>query len=187
MRRRRWIVAGLAFFLFAGVVLVTVAILNRGPYAFLEKYHPRHVTINLGKLLSTLPGGSPKTPVPHTEMLVFDVADNGRVLKDMQRELVPAKGFVHIRHQDMTNIDKSETDWEFTKGAAPSGSFVPDDGVYYQYGYSAEFTRNELETGQLAMSYPTPLPHEKACIVILLREETWMEKQWAGIRSFLHL
>src|SRR5690242_14153380 len=94
-KSRRWLIwVGILVFILVATVAASAFALNRGPYTFLEKFHPKHVVIDYEKLMPPgykPPKGSP--PIPRMTMLVFTPSDTETVLSSMKAELTKAKGY----------------------------------------------------------------------------------------------
>lgn len=198
---RRWLVwVSVLVIVFVGAIAAAVASLNRGPYSFLENFHPRHVEVDYEKMMpkgSKSPAGS--LPIPHITMLVFSYSDADAVLKSLHAHLTSAKGFT-AQDMNLPPLPKGATIpaeyknaqmWLFTKTSGKTGSPIADqEGVMYSSGMIASQEEVMYEKGIDAMMSGMKSPDEarkKGCTVLLYHEENWLEKQWSKIKGFLHL
>jgi hypothetical protein len=172
-RSGRWL-AGLVGLL--GVVALMLWLGLRNPYSFLDSFHPTHVAIDPARLLpvnTTLPIAVARVSPPKTELLVFRVKDTSAVLKEMRHELTPEKGYrVRPEHREEGEL------WEFDlHGKA-------DEGAVFASGVIASMQKQMYESGYLIGARPTTAP---ACIVVVSRRDSWLERQWLGLKKLLRV
>ena len=178
-KRRRWPVwAGIAVLLVLGFILAVAASLNSGPYSFLDQFHPERVEVDESTIYG--PGGKPRgVTTPKITMLVFRLGDHDRILAAMKKELTPARGF--DSHQ--LSVGPGGGLWEFPeKSASSAKSILAPEGAFYLYGEVAGSVENNFRSPRRP-----PSALRQACVVVIFRDETWVEAQWARVKGFLHL
>jgi hypothetical protein len=185
MRRKWWIwVVGTIVVLAA--TIATVAAFHRSPYAFLDRFHPRIVEVNLARVYSraTPKGSKPLTSFPHTTLLVFQDADSARLLASIKAELTPERGFLSSSLGKQVPSDGAfGTVWQFGTGitSSPGWTGLLKDGAVYADGRIGAVL-SEMYGGEA-----NPSVQHTACIVLLTHDETWVEKSLDSVRAFLHL
>jgi len=138
-------------------------LLHRNAYAFLDRFHPRRVDVDLQRILPQgwridRPAGGARLT-----LLVFRYKDGPSVLAAMKRELTPMHGFrarnlVPARGRAQPPYDKDVT-WQFTRGLGGSDE---GDGARFSSGYGAADAEQLYEgTGRIGGST------KPACIVLI--------------------
>jgi len=179
----------------AGSIVVIVAALamvasfHRPPYAFLDRFHPRKTRVDMVKVFAR-EGIASKAPIPTITILEFNVEDGPAVLKAMQKELTPARGFNSRNENGISIPDSTEARWQFAQGTLPppTSSVVPKEASYYMRGTMATFTKEFLIGSAGAGKRPIPPKpgSPSACIVLLAHDETWVERTIGAVRVFFH-
>ena len=196
-----WTVAGV--FVVVAAAAATLAALGRGPYSFLERFHPQHIEIDLMKLYP--PGYKPPPgipPPPPMTMLVFDDSQAGEVLAAMKRELTPGRGFTSTDLAKTYSLPAAashgnpfagETIWMFAQSGTKSGGPAATEGAFYEWGRMATMTKIEYTEGWVALTASSssmltdPTKEKPSCIVVVTHKDTWLQSLWAKTRSLLHL
>jgi hypothetical protein len=184
MRRWPWVVVPIVV---VATVVATIAAVHPALYGFLERFHPKHETIDLNKLFSKMPASAkPKAAFPPMTMLVFDYKQADAVLEAMKKELTPKRGFT-----SKANPSFAEREWEFYPGPIPKpgAMTIPKEASVFMSGKEASLVKEMYEGGGPA--FITRLPSgrlaEPACFVLIVHEETWVEKSLSAVRRFLRL
>lgn len=181
--RRRFLLWIVGVLVVCAVALASVAAAGRNRYAFLERFHPKHVIVNYGLVFRGT--SSRGTAPPNLTMFVFADEDGPKVLEAMKAELTPARGFKSEDYMATlkkaaggplpTNIAFQE-EWLFEKGRT--------ELVLFERGRNAAFADNFYR------GLPTPTNvgvNPKTCVVLLRRNLSWFERQMMGVRAFMHL
>jgi hypothetical protein len=180
-RRWRWVVAAAAL----GIASFVLAVKgHRSPFAFLERFHPRHVRIDFNKV------SRPAVKVsgqPVMTMLLFDYRDADAVLDAMKKELSSERGY--SSRQLPYSSGKGEASWDFFHGPLPPPTIhtSTSDNAYYIAGVQAAMLAPAFESGSFRSLGPALKTNPpKACLVLVVREDTWVERTLAAVRAFLH-
>lgn len=175
----------------AATAIATVAAFHRAPYAFLDRFHGRRVEVDLAKLYASIPASArPKTPVPHMTMYVFRDEDSAELLKAMRNELTPKRGYESRNMApSVPGSPMQDTIWLFSLGPMPtmSPTAMPKEAAYFASGQMADILRRAYESGDFKFNPASSVPPTKSCIVMLMHEETWVEKSLSAVRGFLHM
>jgi hypothetical protein len=187
-RPRKWLWISLATLVAVAVLLATYAALNRGQYAFLERWRPRHVEINLMKGVPA--GAMPKgRPIPRMLMLVFADKDSAAILAALKRELTPARGYLA---DDLGKMFKSTSGlppgygnsemWMFYRaGATTRGGEAVSYASGFMGGEMARLYENGLQSRTGAKRA------QPACIVLVMGADNWLQRQLSALRRLLHV
>jgi hypothetical protein len=175
--RRKWlIVGGVVVVIFGAVAFASV---DRGPYAFLEGFHPRHVEVDLAKIFGPGPVSPSLTPLPKLRILVFKPADHDAVLKAMFAHLTAKRGY--------TVTDSNNGGERHVSFAAPGAHGGFGVGAYFSYGPKTTTDTEWAESAKTGVPGATPPNTPPGCAVAIARDETWFDRQLGVVRRFLHL
>ncbi|HTQ09099.1 MAG TPA: hypothetical protein VMI31_03420 [Fimbriimonadaceae bacterium] len=147
----------------------------RDPYAFLERFHPRHVNIDARANPFTI--GSPLPPMTRVRMLVFSYRDSTEIIDSIRRELTPRRGFWPSPWNAEAYAGGIEAQLVYSReptrfmGAAMG---PPGNGLLFLCGGQAEMERQYYESGSVQGWTEDP----KACIVLIGESPTWFEEVW---------
>ncbi|HTQ10963.1 MAG TPA: hypothetical protein VMI31_12885 [Fimbriimonadaceae bacterium] len=145
---------------------------RRDPYAFLSRFHPKRIDVDIRDILPKSWRVDNSVGDPKLTLLVFRYRDAPSVLAAMRRELTPARGFRPINLTSMGGsaeppYDKDVT-WEFVRGF---GSADGDRTARYSAGYAAaDAEQLYAGTGRIGGS------RNPACIVLIAPAESGFEK-----------
>jgi hypothetical protein len=137
-----WCISALAA---AGVVISVLAAMHPSRYAFLERYHPRHVKVDMNRIFSSSgPSRSLVPTLPPVTMYVFDYKDSNAVLADLKRELTKGRGY-QVKDESDSSTD---VQYQFLTGK-PSGSLgmPPAESAIFQSGKEAARDEAMYEQG----------------------------------------
>jgi hypothetical protein len=198
--RRKWL------WFVAGAVLLIVSLamaaasLNRGPYAFLERFHPQHLNVDQHLDMQNMPSWSVAKPSLKFKMYVFKPEEASAVLGAMRRELNAAHGYTAIdaippQWKVLLN-DPSAAELELEKAQGKTPTLTPmreEDWIFSRRRSpdSVEFISGDLATNEkdayLGESSTVSSPPSPSCIVVFSYKESWLNRQLSAIRSWLHI
>jgi hypothetical protein len=178
--KRRLIWVALAVVAVAGALTAAVSARSRGPYAFLDKFHPRHVDLDDSRVPTTmLLHGSGQ----RLSMLVFSPSEADAVLQSLRTELT--KGYRVTNWMWLTPTratapvsSMQDKSWSFCATAQA------DEEVQFFSGSTAGWEAEGYENGMSWFVDPQPKP---GCYVLITHQETWLERQWRTVKSYLNL
>jgi hypothetical protein len=195
-RRLVWVIA--AVVVVVAALAATAASLNRGPYSFLEKFHPKHIDIDYAKMMPAGYKPPGKVAIPKLKMLVFEYSDADAILKSLKAELTKARGYSAIdmtpKFTSMPKGAKVPDEWKnaqmWSFNHTVGGGLPPDqgEGALFLAGQFASEMKDMYTTGFAAsITAPRPVTRPNSCILIVSHEDTWLERQLAAVKGFLHL
>lgn len=187
MSSKRRYVTGLIAASALMVALGAVAVGGRGPYAFLEKYRPQRIEVNLRALFAG--GPEDQASYPEARILVFQERDHKAIADAMKGELTRPRGFVfHDASHDSPTSGSNDEMYHFALGPEAKGSVLPA-GAYFEYGMDAARDLKAVKSDESIFTTHPELatPKSPACIVVIVGEESWLDRQGERLRALLHL
>lgn len=185
-RHATWLIAASVLVL-AGS-LVAFAVGRRGPYAFLEKYRPQRIDVDIRALFAKGPEES-QASYPKARLLVFEERDHQAIADAMKHELTMQKGFLfHDASYDSPTRGPNDEMFQFALGPEKAGDVLPA-GAYFEYGMDAARDLKAVKSNESIFTTHPELatPKSPACIVVIVGEESWLDRQGERLRGFLHL
>lgn len=155
-KRRRWWIGLLLGALVLFAAMSGASKLNTHEFSFLNRYHPR---------IEPPHGATAFLNTPYGKALIYTFSkDNApQVLPALRRELSTAKGYHCNTLGDSTAFVRSVSGQDFGALHIPSDS----------------------ETMRILLRGQVKLP-KGSCMVMVVRERTWLERQVDAVKKFLH-
>jgi hypothetical protein len=207
-KRRLWWVWVLGAIVGVAMIAAVAAAMNRGPYAFLDRFHPKRRVVDLNKYMQQMGAVSPSpkpAELPTFEIYEFNASDSEAVLNALKSEL-GRRGFTATDTLgSMPASVKKDPEyarsrlWQFMDmraGAAmaAAGSAGPSnldfEMAMYASGPMAEAYAHMYDTppSRLASPFnPASKPSYNGCVVMAMHRESWMEEKIRALREFFHL
>jgi hypothetical protein len=183
--RRQILWIALALVVVAAAIAAGAAT-HRGPYTFLDRFHPQQITVDT----STLYPPAAKRPTGFMmTMLVFAPQDADAILASLKGELTKSRGYLA---QDLMSSMKAalgkrklpeglehDQQWVFAKSSTEVACF--------ESGHMASYAKQFYAGKGMRHGVMAAAPSEPACVVLIRHDESWLERQISSVRAFLRL
>ncbi|HWA84519.1 MAG TPA: hypothetical protein VG820_13840 [Fimbriimonadaceae bacterium] len=164
-RRKRRLIGAAAALAIGGAALI--GYLARGPFAFLESFHPRHAIV-------LWPWSEPDGPAkddPRREMLLFPAGQAPAVLAALKHELAEKRDFTTYTGPEQPGY------WVFTPPRSNGGD---DDALVFNASDEAVQDADRI----IGRGVDPAIPSPPCCYVILPpRGGTWLAGLWRRVMA----